>query len=118
MRSATGPIGDVAAKLIACVLILLCVAMGVVGLILPVVPGLLFLGVAALVGARHSATIERMVRRNRTMSGYLDSTDGFLDLPAAKKIQFGAWLCVKMLIDGIAFVISAGARLLRTAAVK
>ena len=118
MNGDTTPISDATAKLIACVLIVLFLAIGLVGLILPIIPGLLFLAIAALIAARHSVTVERMVRRNRTMSGYLDSTDGFLALSAGEKIQFGAWLCLKMLIDGVAFVVSAAAKLFGAAAVK
>jgi len=45
------------------------------------------------------------------MSGYLDSTDGFLALTLPKKIQFGALLCLKMLIDAVAYVVSLVAKL-------
>jgi uncharacterized membrane protein YbaN (DUF454 family) len=110
--------GGMTAKLIAVLVILICLAVGAVGLVLPIVPGLLFLLIAALVAARYSPRVDRMLRRNRTISGYLDSTDGFAALPVAKKIQFGALLCLKMLIDGIALVISTGARLLRVAMVN
>jgi uncharacterized membrane protein YbaN (DUF454 family) len=107
------PIDNATAKLIACVVILVCLAVGLAGLILPIIPGLLFLGLAALIAARHSPALERLLRSNATISGYLDSTDGFLDLPLAKKVQLGLLLCVKMLIDTIAFVVTFVAKLVR-----
>lgn len=107
------PIDNATAKLIACVVILVCLAIGLAGLILPIIPGLLFLGVAALIAARHSPALERLFRSNATVSGYLDSTEGFLDLPLGKKVQLGLWLCLKMLIDTIAFVVTFVAKLVR-----
>jgi uncharacterized membrane protein YbaN (DUF454 family) len=101
----------VTAKVIACLFILICLAIGAVGLILPIIPGLLFLAIAAIVAARHSPAFERVLRRSRTMSGYLDSTEGFLALSLSKKIQFGALLCLKMLIDAVAYVVSVVAKL-------
>ena len=68
----TNPIDNATAKLIACVVILVCLAVGLAGLILPIIPGLLFLGLAALIAARHSPALERLFRSNATLSGYLD----------------------------------------------
>jgi uncharacterized membrane protein YbaN (DUF454 family) len=110
--SSGSPIDNATAKLIACAIILVCLAIGLAGLILPLIPGLLFLGIAALVAARHSPALERVFRSNATLSGYMDSTDGFLDLPLAKKIQLGGWLCLKMLIDSVAYAVSAVAKLM------
>jgi uncharacterized membrane protein YbaN (DUF454 family) len=93
--------------------ILACLAIGLAGLILPLIPGLLFIGLAALVAARHSPALERVFRSNATLSGYLDSTAGFLDLPFAKKVQLGLLLCLKMLIDSVAFVVTLVAKLVR-----
>ena len=118
MKAEAAPIGNVTAKLIACALILVCLVVGAVGLILPIVPGLLFLAIAAIVAARYSPSLARVLRKNRTISGYLDSTDGFLDLPFWRKVQLGGLLCLKMLIDGVAFVVSVTARIVSAAAAK
>jgi uncharacterized membrane protein YbaN (DUF454 family) len=103
--SPDNPIGPATAKLVACVIVLVCLAVGAAGLILPLIHGLLFLAIAALVAAKYSPAIERLVRSNRTMSGYLDMADGFMGLPLGKKIQFGCLLCLKMLIDAVAFAV-------------
>jgi uncharacterized membrane protein YbaN (DUF454 family) len=107
------PIDSATAKLIACVVILVCLAIGLAGLILPIIPGLLFLGLAALIAARHSPALERLFRSNATLSGYLDRTEGFLDLPLGKKVQLGLLLCLKMLLDTVAFVVTFVAKLVR-----
>jgi uncharacterized membrane protein YbaN (DUF454 family) len=108
-----GPIDNATAKVIACVVILACLAIGLAGLILPIIPGLLFLGLAALIAARHSPALERLFRSNATLSGYLDRTEGFLDLPLGKKAQLGLLLCLKMLLDTVAFVVTFVAKLVR-----
>jgi uncharacterized membrane protein YbaN (DUF454 family) len=99
------------AKLIACLLVLIFLAVGAVGLILPIIPGLLFLAIAAVVAAKHSSSIDRLLRRSPALAGYLDSADGFVDLTFWRKVQFGCLLCLKMSIDGIAFVVSVVTKL-------
>ena len=110
--SSANPIDNATAKLIACAIILVCLFIGLAGLILPLIPGLLFLGIAALVAARHSPQLERVFRSNATLSGYMDRTDGFMDLPFAKQLQLGGWLCLKMIIDGLAYAVSGVAKLI------
>jgi hypothetical protein len=66
-----------------------------------------------LIAARHSPALERLFRSNATLSGYLDRTEGFLDLPLGKKAQLGLLLCLKMLLDTVAFVVTFVAKLVR-----
>jgi uncharacterized membrane protein YbaN (DUF454 family) len=118
MQVEANAVDDVTTKVIAGLIILVCLALGLLGLILPIIPGLLFLAVAAIVAARYSPELDRWLRQNRTMSEYLDRTEGFADLSLAKKAQLGGLLCIKMLIDGLAFVISAATKLVNLAATK
>lgn len=115
MPADTNSFDSVPAKLIACAVIVACLALGAIGLILPLVPGLLFLAIAAVVAAKFSPAFERMLRQNPTLSAYLDRTDGFVDLPLGKKLQVAALLCVKMVIDGIALLVSLVMRLVKLA---
>jgi len=107
---------NLSAKLIACLFILICLAVGVVGLILPIIPGLLFLAIAAIIVARYFPLMECWLRKSPTMGRYLDTTDGFLDLTFLGKVRFGSLLCVKILIDGIVFTISLTRKLVNLAA--
>jgi uncharacterized membrane protein YbaN (DUF454 family) len=102
-------------KIIACVVIIACLAVGVVGLVMPVIPGLLFLAIAAVVGAKYSPALDRMLRRNATIGGYLDRADGLVDLPPGKKVQLGCLLFLKALIDGVTFLVSTLMKLVRAA---
>lgn len=96
------------AKLLTLMFVLICLAVGVVGLILPIIPGLLFLAIAA----RHSPSLDRWLRKNRLLRGYLDSGEGFLNLSWPGKIQFVIWLCLKIFIDTIVLIFALIANLL------
>jgi uncharacterized membrane protein YbaN (DUF454 family) len=115
MQTETHLFDNVSTKLIACGVIVVCLLLGVAGLILPLIPGLLFLGVAAIVAAKLSPKFGEMLRQNETLRGYLDRTDGFADLPLPKKIQLAGLLFVKMLIDGVAFLVAGVMRLVKAA---
>jgi len=115
MQTETGTFDSLSTKLIACAIIIACLALGALGLILPVIPGLLFLAVAAVVAAKLSPTFERMLRQSPTLSGYLDRTDGFAALSWGKKLQVAGLLCVKVLIDGVALLVTGVMRLVRAA---
>jgi uncharacterized membrane protein YbaN (DUF454 family) len=115
MQTETSTFDNLSTKLIACAVVIACLALGAVGLILPLIPGLLFLAVAAVVAAKLSPTFERMLRQSPTLSGYLDRTDGFAALSWQKKIQVACLLCVKVLIDGVALLVAGVMRLIRAA---
>src|SRR5512145_2463441 len=107
MQTDTHSFDSVSTKLIAVGAIVVCLLLGFAGLILPLIPGLLFLGIAAIVAAKVSP------RFADTMRGYLDRTEGFGDLPLDQKIKLGGLLVLKALIDGVAFLVSAVMKLLK-----
>ena len=115
MQTETSTFDSLSTKLIACAVIIACLALGAVGLILPLLPGLLFLAIAAVVAAKLSPTFERMLRQSPTLSGYLDRTDGFAALSWGKKLQVAGLLCVKVLVDGVALLVAGVIRLVRAA---
>jgi uncharacterized membrane protein YbaN (DUF454 family) len=115
MESATPTFDKLATKFIACAVIVACLALGVIGFLLPIVPGLLFLAVAAMVAANLSPAFARTLRRNPTLAGYLDKTEGFNELPLGKKIELVCLLGVRMLIDGVALLVTAVTRLVKSA---
>ena len=115
MQTETSTLDSLSTKLIACAVIIACLALGALGLILPLLPGLLFLAIAAVVAAKVSPTFERMMRQSPTLSGYLDRTDGFAALSWGKKVQVACLLCVKVLIDGVALLVAGVMRLVRAA---
>lgn len=97
-----GPMQAATGKLVAVVLVVACIAIGVLGLLLPIIPGLLFLALAALVAARHFPAVGRRLRRHGRLGGYLDRGDRYLDLGWRHKLEVAGLVCVKLLLDGIA----------------
>lgn len=108
----TSMLNGLLAKLLAGIFVLICLAVGVVGLILPIIPGLLFLAIAAMITARHSPSLDRWLRKNQVIKAYLDSGEGFLNLSWPRRIQFVFWLCLKIFIDTIVLIFAFVASLL------
>lgn len=106
---------NVSTKLIAAGVIVVCLLLGLAGLILPLIPGLLFLAIAALVAAKFSPRFAQTLRQNETMRGYLDRTEGFADLPLDQKIKLAGLLVVKALIDGVAYLVAGVMKVLKAA---
>lgn len=92
-------------KLLALVLVLLCVAIGVAGLILPVIPGLLFLAFAVLIAARLCPPLGRRLRRSATFAPYMDQADHFARLSLQGKLKFTLWFAVKIVWDSCVFAL-------------
>lgn len=115
MQTDTHPFDNVSTKLIACGVIAVCLLLGVAGLILPLMPGLLFLAVAAVVAAKLSPRFRDLLRQNETLRGYLDRTDGIAELPLAEKVRLGGLLFLKVLIDGVTRLVGGLMRLIKAA---
>jgi uncharacterized membrane protein YbaN (DUF454 family) len=99
-------------KLIAAIAVLACVAVGAVGLVLPIIPGLLFLAVAAFIAARHFPSIDARLRRHRPIDRHLGTVDRLRGTPLPTKLQVLGWLGAKALIDGLALVAAAASKLI------
>lgn len=109
---------NLVAKLFAVFFILICLAVGVVGIILPIIPGLLFFAMAAMIAANFFPAIDVWLRKSKTMSRYLDSSDGFFQLTIWGKVQYCGWLCVKIFIDSIVLIIALVTKLFSFASNK
>ena len=107
----TPNIGGSSQKVIACVLVLACVVVGVAGLVLPIIPGLLFLLIAAFIAAKHFPWVDTRLRSHRAIGKHLNNADRLRKLSLPEKVQVAGWLCLKMLVDGLAFVSSLVAKL-------
>jgi uncharacterized membrane protein YbaN (DUF454 family) len=103
IRVAPGDTPQWFAKLLAMILLLLLVGLGLVGLILPILPGLLFLAFAVMLAAALFPAFGRTVRRTpwlaRMLAPYLDSSHGFSHLSWRGKLRFVLWLTVKVIVD-------------------
>lgn len=104
MNTNAGLTDNLPVKLVACALVVVCLILGTVGLVLPIIPGLLFLAIAAVIAARHFPSVERRLRRNRALNMHLDRADVFFHLNFWRKLQLGGLMCIKLLLDAIASI--------------
>ncbi|HEX6998614.1 MAG TPA: DUF454 family protein [Gammaproteobacteria bacterium] len=100
----------VSGKLLALLLVPVFVAVGLAGLVLPIIPGLLFLGIAAYVAARHFPALDARLRRHRALGRHLSVADRLRHASLSAKVRVAGWLCVKMLLDGLGLVASLVAK--------
>jgi uncharacterized membrane protein YbaN (DUF454 family) len=114
-HSDTRSFDNVSTKLIAAGVIVVCLLLGFAGLILPLLPGLLFLAIAAIVAAKFSPRFAEMLRRNDTLRGYMDRTEGFSELPLDQKLKLAGLLFVKATIDGVALLVAGVMKVLKAA---
>jgi uncharacterized membrane protein YbaN (DUF454 family) len=100
---------DWVATVFAIGILVLCVAIGLLGLLLPILPGLLFLAFAALIAAKLFPPFEKVLRRNQMFAPYLEQSQNFTRLTWRGKIRFICWMTLKVVIDGFR-VLFAGVR--------
>jgi uncharacterized membrane protein YbaN (DUF454 family) len=115
MTTDTPVFDNITTKLIACAVIVACVLLGLAGLILPLIPGLLFIAIAVFVATKLSPRFGTVVRENATLRGYLDQADRIANVPLAQKIQVVGLLLLKMLIDGVALLVTGVMKLVKAA---
>ena len=115
MTNETPVFDNFSTKLIACAVIVACLLLGLAGLILPLIPGLLFIAIAVFVAAKLSPRFGAIVRENGTLRGYLDQADRIAGVPLTQKIQVIGLLLLKMLIDGVAVLIAGVMKLVKAA---
>lgn len=115
MKTETRGLSEVTTKLIAVLLIVLCLAVGAVGLILPLIPGLLFVAIALILVARFFPGADRRLRRNRRIRSYLDRADRLRGLSWPQQLQYGGLLCIRLLIDAVAGLVGVLSRLVDSA---
>ena len=93
-------------KVISFALVIFFVALGVLGILLPILPGLLFLFIAALIASRHIPALAFCMEQNRYTYKAMRMSNGFMDLHWWDKIKLGALGTVKLTIDGIEWAVS------------
>jgi uncharacterized membrane protein YbaN (DUF454 family) len=99
------------AKLLALVIFFLCIALGVVGVILPIIPGLLFFAFAAMLAATLFPGVGAQLRKVPGVAPYLDSSHGFADLSWPRKCRFVLWITAKVMVDSLVVLWLAMAKL-------
>jgi uncharacterized membrane protein YbaN (DUF454 family) len=99
--------GHLSLRLLFWLAVAACLILGVVGLILPIIPGLLFLAIAALMLAPHIPALNDWLRRSPLMSRYVEDVEGLRSLQTGDQLKLGALLSLRMFIDGLKFLAKA-----------
>ncbi len=79
-----------------------CLVLGAAGLILPIIPGLLFLAIGAFIAAKHFPWVEGRLRRSRTLAGHLDRANAFSSLSFTDKLRVGGLACAQLVLTALA----------------
>jgi|TARA_Y100000310_G_scaffold332478_1_gene408143 hypothetical protein len=86
-------------KIMFTVVAMLCVVVGLVGLILPIIPGLLFLIVAVLLLARVSPKLARWVRRRPAMNRAQNRFDAMGQMNWGERIGLCFWMAMSGILQ-------------------
>jgi uncharacterized membrane protein YbaN (DUF454 family) len=105
-------------KIISFALILVFVALGVIGILLPILPGLVFMLIAALIAARHFPALGWLLERNRYSRKALQVSNGFMDLGWWDKLRLCFWGTVKITLDGVQWGVRAVGRVISSLSAK
>jgi uncharacterized membrane protein YbaN (DUF454 family) len=87
--------------------------LGLVGLVLPIIPGMLFLLLAALMASRHSPTLARFLDSNRYTARMRHFGSGFSKQTIWGKVRLCFWGTLKVTLNGIHSAINAIRKVLR-----
>jgi len=95
---AVGPLG----KALGLLAFFLLLGLGLVGLVLPILPGLLFLLLAVYVLSRVSRRFAFLVRRNSWLRRSFRHLSHLRGLPASDWLRLGFWVSVRGVVNGTA----------------
>ncbi|HEX6994882.1 MAG TPA: DUF454 family protein [Gammaproteobacteria bacterium] len=89
------------AKLLAAIAVLGLAVLGLIGIVLPVIPGLVFLALAALIVARHVPSVDARLRRHRVLGRHMHRVDRFFGLGLADRMRVAGLVALKGVLDGL-----------------
>lgn len=95
--------------------IALFIVLGVIGILLPILPGLLFLFIAALIASRHYPALAFCLERNRYSRRAMRYSNSFMELDVWDKVRLGFWATVRITLDGIHLAARAVSRVINRA---
>ena len=88
-------------KIIVISLMLFFVALGMVGSIFPIIPGLLFLLIAALIAASHFHALESLLNQNRYTAECMRISNYFFDMDIWDKTRLCFWGTLKLTLNSV-----------------
>ncbi len=88
-------------KVICIALIACCVVVGLIGLVLPIIPGLIFLFIAAILLARISSRFDSILKRNPTVQGWMKHADTINGLSFSQRVRLSFWMSARIITNAI-----------------
>lgn len=103
-------------KILFTVMALLCVIVGLIGLVLPVIPGVVFLVVAFLLLSRVSPRLARWAKRKPQLNRLQNRFNAMGRMSWSERFRFSFWVAMSGILQGAVFtgsIISRGVRTIR-----
>lgn len=104
----SGALMTVPMKIIYVALAMVCILIGIVGLILPMMPGLVFLAVAILLLARVSRRFDVWARRNPRLRTFRQRITAMSTVRMTDRFKLAGWMTLDALVKGAACAIDKG----------
>jgi len=86
--------------------IAICTVLGVIGLVLPIIPGILFLGCAILLASKLSRRLANWVGRSPLFSRWTKHSHQFGGLSAVQRVKLAFWMGARYTISGLDTIMS------------
>lgn len=83
------------------ILVGIFVVLGLVGLVLPIIPGILFLFLAALLLAKVSSRFDALLNRNSEMRYWRRRWDTTNKLPMLQRLKLSFWVAARAVVNGV-----------------
>ena len=84
---------------VICIALIACfVVVGLIGLVLPIIPGLIFLFIAAILLARISSRFDSILKRNSTVQGWMKHADTINGLTFSQRVRLSFWMSARIIL--------------------
>ena len=94
-------LNQIVLKAVLVVVIGVCLVLGVIGLILPVIPGILFLFIGAILLSKLSTRFASYLRQNTWAQKWLRRGDSFRKLNNAHRLKLSFLMAAKSVVDSM-----------------
>ena len=104
---------NMASTLVSFALILIFTLVGIAGVLLPILPGIPFLLIAAIMASRHIPALENYLHQHPYTAKSMRMSKRFSGLRFWEKVQVCCWGIVKIMVDTAEWCVTAFAKLFR-----
>ena len=91
----------------------ICVLLGVIGLLIPIVPGVLFLAAAVYLGSKASRRVRHYLDANPHIREQRRRLHGFEGLRGLDRLKLAAWMTLDSMLQGLQTLVRWGSQTVR-----